>query len=730
MEACGEGTMPWDFDRDAMEALHGADVVKGIMRDKQSRSVFMTNPETEWNVYICAEGMDPTKRPSKENQVMAITALVGDYDATLTEQNVGNAQKLKFPPTWIEQSLSGNYRCIWTFEQPLMVCDSNHARAVLEKLAGQVKMKKVGPALDKNSFNPAQTWTNGGAWLQVEGGKPLATDLLKGMAIECLKGLKGEFSDGGTVTDLKAMAAALAERYPKANEWPGDFEIGSQGPSFWVEGSQSPKSAIVKEWGMFTFADMASKAAWSWAELVGRDVAEGIVAKKMSDAASDIYYDGMKYFMRDAKRRWSPYPIDPLRRYLKIQHGLSATAGPEGFSQIDEALHTAEVVNKVSAVAPCVPFPEGTVEVQGKRFLNEWQDRSIIPSPQPVTEWGTEFPHIAEHISHVFQHPDAPSEPQAQRFLDWLSVFYRSVHTKQPQSGQAIFVLGGTGVGKGMLSGIIQTLVGGGTRAEEFLTGRSSFGGECYDQPVMCVDDMAGLETKREVMKFTENLKARVANAIGQNFHKKHQTPANIPWFGRIVVTMNDDDSSMSVLPDFSASVEDKISLFHAAPTKSGFAAMFATLHEKEEIIRKEAPFFARYLLEHYDRMEQEYRDPRYGTRAYHFSMLRAEVDDTQALGTLAEPVREFFESYFASNPDKQEWQGKASQLFREMQAGGIIGSGSAYPHANVNKLGRQLRREQSRDKSSVNGKTYPNSKESATWTIRSTYTERQINES
>lgn len=722
MQPCIEGSMPWDFDRDVMTSVYDQSLIDGIMRDKNSRSVFMTDPNTQWHVYICAEGMDPTKRPSKENQVVTISALVGDYDTKLMESYIGNAEKLKYPPSWVEQSLSGNFRAIWLFEKPLGVCDSNHARAILEKLSGLVKMKTIAPALDKNSFNPAQTWTNGGAWLSCSG-KPLSADLLRGTAIECLKGLKGEFSEGGTVTDLKAMADALGEKYPRFRaEWATEFEIEAQGPTFWVEDAKSPKSAIVKPWGMFTFADGAPKAAFSWAELVGRDIADGIVAKKMSDAASDIYYDGMKYFLRDSHKRWAAYPIDPLRRMLKIQHGLSATAGPEGFSQVDEALHTAEQVNRVTAVSPCIPYPSGTVEVQGRRFLNDWVDQSIIPAPGKNVKWAEGFPHIAEHITHLLSHPDAPEEPQPVRFLDWLSVFYRSVHTKQPQSGQAIFILGGTGVGKGMLSGIIQMMVGGGTRAEEFLTGRSSFGGECYDQPVMCVDDMAGLETKREVMKFTENLKARVANGIGQNFHKKHQTPANIPWFGRIVVTMNDDDSSMSVLPDFSASVEDKISLFHAAPTKSGFASMFATLQEKEAIIRAEAPFFARYLLEHHEEMDAEFRDPRYGTKAYHFSLLRAEVDDTQALGTLAEPLQEFFQSYFVANPDKTEWTGKASQLFREMQAGGLIGSGSAYPHANVNKIGRQLRREQTRDKENVFGKTYPRSKESARWTIRTGY--------
>jgi hypothetical protein len=238
---------------------------------------------------------------------------------------------------------------------------------------------------------------------------------------------------------------------------------------------------------------------------------------------------------------------------------------------------------------------------------------------------------------------------------------------------------------------------------------------------------LAGLESRKEVIKFTENIKARVANSFGQNYHKKHQTPANIPWFGRIVVTMNDDDNSMSVLPDFSSSVEDKINLYHAAPTKSKFADSQSSLQSKRDIIRQEAPAFARYLLNHYDAMAPVHRDSRFGAKAYHFPSLRAEVNDTQALGTMAEPLFEYLTDWFANNPGRAAWTGHAAQLFREMQASGIIGSGSAYPGANVTKLGRQLRREEVRGGGTVTGERYLNSNKSAMWTIKREYLTQEI---
>jgi hypothetical protein len=713
-----DASWPWQFDLDIAVETFGAAKVGGIMLDKKSRSVFMTAPDTRWHVYLAGEALDPKARPSKDNPVVKVTALVGDYDTPLIEKYVDNAGALKYPPSWIEQSLSGNFRAVWLFAKPLGVTGSDHARALLEKLGGHVKVKKLAPGWDKNSSNPAQCWTNGGRWLRVSD-KTLPADLLTGLAIESLKGLRGDGLTDGVVTDIKAMAVALAEKYPRFANWPGEFALEGQGPSFWLGNSESPKSAIVKPWGMFTFADGAPKAAYSWSELVGREVADTIVAKKMSEAASEIYFDGMKYFIRTGPSTWSGYSADPIKRYLKIQHGLSGVAGPEGYSQLDEALHSAEQANRVTAVCPCIPYPPGIVEVQGKKFLNDWADLCVKPMAGEGGEFGDGFPHIAEHITHLLTHPELPQEPQPIRFLDWLSVFYRSVLTKEPQSGQALFLLGGTGVGKGLLSGIIQIMVGGGTRAEEFLTGRSAFGGECYDQPLMCVDDLAGLETRREVIKFTENLKARVANASGQSFHKKHQTPASIPWFGRIFVTMNDDDNSMSVMPDFSSSVEDKISLLHASPTMSGFASLFATFQEKQAIIRREASAFARYLLKHFDNIEPDRRDPRYGTKAYHFSTLRDEVADAQALGTLAEPLREYLTEFFIGNPAAPHWEGRASTLYREIQGSGLVGAGSAYPHTSVTKLGRQLRREAAQNRGKLYSKRYPNSRESAVWIIK-----------
>jgi hypothetical protein len=715
---CQEGTQPWEFDLDAVTAALGEPTVKGLMVDKKTRSIYMTDPKTQWHIYVAGEGMDPTRRSSKENPVVKVHAFVADYDTPLEEAHVTTMEKLKMAPNWVEQSLSGNFRAVWLFESPVGVVNSAQARQFLTELGGLIKVTKVAPGFDKNSFNPSQTWTNGGRWLKL-GDKPLPADLLHGLVIASMKGLNTPDAIDGVVTDLKAMSEALAKKFPRFADWPGELTLESQGPSFWIEGSSSPKSAIVKPWGMFTFAEGAAKSAFSWAELVGKDVADIIVSKKMSDAASEIYFDGLKYFIRTSPVTWSGYGVDPIKRHLKIVHGVSGVVGPDGFSQLDEALHAAESLNRVAAVAPCIPYSPGIVEVHGKRFLNDWVDLSVQPAEVGGATWGDGFPHIAEHIQHLFTHPECPDEPQYLRFVDWLSVFYRSIHLRQPQSGQAIFVLGGTGVGKGMLSGIIQAVVGGGTRAEEFLTGRSSFGGECYDQPLMCVDDLAGLESRKEVIKFTENIKARVANAFGQNYHKKHQTPANIPWFGRIVVTMNDDDNSMSVLPDFSSSVEDKINLYHAAPTKSEFADSQISLQSKREIIRTEAPAFARYLLNHYDAMKPARRDSRFGSKAYHFPSLRAEVNDTQALGTMAEPLFEYMTDWFAANPNHPAWVGRAAQLFREMQASGVIGAGSAYPGANVTKLGRQLRREESRGGGTCKATRYLGSNNSATWTIK-----------
>jgi len=684
---CGS-VKPWDFDLDVKTAELGEPFIRGLMLDKKGRTVFMTARETKWDVYCAAEGLDPNRRISKENPVNAIHALVADFDTKLSESFVATANQLSLAPSWLEQSLSGNFRLVWLFESPIPVLGRDHATAFLEEIAKATKLRRIAPGLDDKSFEAGQMWTNGGRWMQMLG-RPLPADMLTGLCIKALKNVKKEDEEGGVVTDMVAMREALAERYPRFSDWPGEFNLESQGPSFWLDDSTSPMSAIVKPWGMFTFAAGAPKAGYSWAELVGKDICDQIVSRKVSEAAGEIYFDGTRYYL-NSQGQWYDYGADSVSRHLRVAHGVSSVRGPDGVSQMDEVLHSIELQGRVRSVAPCIPLPAGRIEWDGVAYLNTWVDHVTRPLVGETPKWGAGFPRIAEHIEVVFRHPEDPDEPQKDRFLDWLSCFYVSLLEHRPQKGQAVFLMGTAGIGKGLLSGIVSGLVGGSTKAEALLTGRTDFGGEVYNAPLMRVDDMIGLDTRAAVINFTEGIKGRVANDT-QQFHQKHQKPAPIPWFGRIMVTLNDDEESKSVLPDFGSTVEDKISLFEASPILSKFVSDFATWAERQNVLKQEMPAFAAYLLGHHKGIAADRLDSRWGVKAYHFPRLRVEVEESQTLATLQEPVIEWARQLFANNSNLETWEGTVAQLYPCLIGAKLIGAGTAYPYANATRLGRAL---------------------------------------
>lgn len=712
MQVCKPGSMPWEFDLDAAVKAYGKERIAALA-NKKARAVFMTDPETVWHIYSLAEPLNPNQRANKkDNPVVKIHGLVIDFDAKLSAECIDRADELRLPPSWVEETLSGNYRMLWLFEKPANVINSAHGQRFLSLLGRHLKVKSIGPGLDQASYKPEQSWTNGGRWDQMTG-KPLPADLTDGFLIRALKGLMLSDPDAPPSANFPAIAEALKERYPRFGEWEEEFVEGSQGPSFWVDGSKTAKSAVVKAEGMFTFSETASKAFFSWAELLGRDVADGLVSRQMSEATKNIFYDGMRYFTQDAAGIYYPYPVDPLSRMLRIQHRLDARRNAEGYSQVEEAFHYAETINRVAVAGTLVPFRPGAITFKNEKYLNTWVPLYTKPVEQDVTEWGDGFPILGAHLAHFFD------EEQLRKFLQWLAVFYNSVLNCKPCKGQALFLMGGTGIGKGLLSYIVEVLVGGGTRAEELIAGTDTFGGECYAKPLMRIDDMAAHTGKNALIKFTEKVKGHVANDM-HRFHVKHQMAGTIPWFGRIMVTLNDDQHSMNSLPDFAASVEDKISLFYGNPEKSDWIKQLVGLEERQAVIRKEAPYIARFLLNYLEDIPLEDRDDRYGVKVYHYPRLRAEVDEDKSSSSLYDVLAAYFHSWFEGNQTDKEWKGKAHELYRNLIGAGLIGPGTAFQYTNAKQLGRALRTEEHSpdNRERVTARRYSNSKVAAVWTV------------
>ena len=125
------------------------------------------------------------------------------------------------------------------------------------------------PGLDRKAFEePSRLYCNGCDW-KPTGFGPVPAEKSQAFFVECGKRFRFKGGDDELVP-LDLVEKAVKEKYPNFN-WPGDFTLDSQGPTFWIPESVSPLSAIVKPGGMFTFAMHASKPFYCWTDLLGKE---------------------------------------------------------------------------------------------------------------------------------------------------------------------------------------------------------------------------------------------------------------------------------------------------------------------------------------------------------------------------------------------------------------------------------------------------------------------------
>src|SRR5208282_2963138 len=108
-----------------------------------------------------------------------------------------------------------------------------------------------------------------------------------------------------------------------------EFTLASLGPSFWIDASTSPMSAIVRETGMQTFSAHASKGFYRWADLLGLDFIKTYSAKAVGKLVDGIFHDGKVYWRLQPDETWRHFEKGDIMDYLNVTLGAS-TRGTEG----------------------------------------------------------------------------------------------------------------------------------------------------------------------------------------------------------------------------------------------------------------------------------------------------------------------------------------------------------------------------------------------------------------
>lgn len=672
---------PWEFTK--------FDLVPPECLGKQgkvARTEWMTAPLTDFHAYSLFEGVNANLRirgpgKGKEDEGNPPTLMWGwavDYDYALTEAEIeAGIARMDIKPNWRETTLSGHCRLIWLFAKPILLPSYAFAVAWCMQLDQIIPYRQLA-GIDEGAIKaPERYFTNGCKWQKMNP-LPVPHAQLLGHLVRVSAKFDFRGADYGVSIPLDVVAEQLRAKYPKFNEWPGDFTLDSQGPSFWIDGSESSKSAIVRETGIQTFAGHATKGFYNWSELIGGDFCTKFKTEQLGTAVVGIYYDEKHYFSKNSRGIWCIDPKENIVGLLKQERGLSDMKRKgDTTTEIERAMVYIQRNQRIKTAAPFAFYPEGEITVLGEKVLNTHTRKALAPAPEPGP-----FPWIAQFLQTFFS-----SDDQLPYFISWLAYFYKSCYLRAPRSGHCIFIGGGTSVGKTFINrGVIGGLVGGFCEANQFLLGEDQFNSELFDCGLWCIDDASIAADFRAHKRFSEMVKRIVANP-SIRCNGKFLKANTVAWQGRIVITLNIDAESVRMLPDLDLSLREKIMIFRTADVAQ---VQFMTQDKMEEMLARELPFFARYLLDFQIPPEILSADPRFGIRNYLEPSLVNTANQSSISGTFGEILEEFTRAHFTERePHADKWEGTALQLHKSILLDATICE--AMKPFNVQSVGRMM---------------------------------------
>ena len=650
---------PWEIP---VEWPAGADT------DKKLRDEWANTKSTSGCFYTLWEGTNPKRRISTkaENPPNTLHGLAFDFDDAATDETIEKiVSKFPLPVFFTERTLTpGYWRLVCLFEKPLTFDSEDMARHFLKVT---LKSLKVGNGLDKGAFlEPNRFWTSGGAERFTLRGEVVTADKVDFLYAAAFKNYKFvEFSETINIS-FEDIQKALAEKYPDFSKWDGAFEAEAQGPTFWIPESTSPKSAIVKANGMFTFSAHATKKFYSWRELLG--------SQFVDERETDLFQQIGERFARNTNtfyyncptnRRWLVYEKPDVIAALR-ELGLSIRKDDSGMSSVDRAMDYIRKHRWVDGAAPFLYDKRSIVEDNGRRILNTMWGRDCLAEPSGQTGkeiWGPNgnFPFLSKFLEGFLdKDPDNPLCPLTQ-LLAWMKRHYESCRAGKPAYGHAVAIVGPAGVGKTFFVEVVLAMIYGLVAdVSKMLTNRENFGGELLEHPLWVIDDSGAMAHPNTARSYTMRIKEVVARP---NFvyHIKFMTPiTNVQWLGRLVILCNvDPKSARAFLPETDHSNRDKMMFFLTADEP---AVDFGSWEQNRDIIAKEIAHFLQWLLDWEvptEALLEGSSRHRFGVKPYYHSKIEELVRVASPKHSIASMIRRFTKGF---NDDENEFS--TVQLF------------------------------------------------------------------
>lgn len=647
-----EELAPWEFK---------PNVPPEATANKATYAHWRLQKETDHCVFTGYVGLNPKVRINKEtNPMRSIRAIVVDFDADIDDSQFDSILKrcpADLKPTWASRSPSGlGARLVYLLEKEMPMDSPEVFDKFRDVARKELQLEKIFAGFDEPAWkNISALFDVGFEWKHL-GDNFIPINTINHWLTIAVK--RAKFNKVDVDIPLEDVYAEVERQFPGA--WTGEFEENARGPAFWTGGT-NPSAAIVTKVGMLAFS--TPELMNPWGKVLGQEFVRKYQQNKIGGAIAETWFDG-KHYYRKKNDRWSSCVGGDFRKYLRVIKGLSEDKKGANYSEVDEAEIIVQEMNHVQGAVPVLYDPRDLIERDGERLLNISYVKAVQPA-NTVGAWGEGFPWIANFLDNFFEPCDARNP--LEYFLAWLQRYYGGAVQCKMVRGHMIFIVGGVESGKTLLSlRIIGALLGGTADASDYVVRGSEFNKNLAEKGHWAIDDGQVAIDTRTHTKFTEMVKKLAANPI-MNYRKMYSDSMNNEWSGRLVITLNDDSSSLGIIPDLSMSIEDKIMVFKA---KGGIK--FPPSHVLEPMIVAELPFFARWILE-WKAPEHIMIGGRFGVQSYIDDTLRAEAAHSGQTGDLIELVEMWIKRCRPQDKHGKLWHGRASEWWTEVATDDVL---------------------------------------------------------
>jgi hypothetical protein len=312
---------------------------------------------------------------------------------------------------------------------------------------------------------------------------------------------------------------------------------------------------------------------------------------------------------------------EQFKRNLRFERLSSALIPHRFYSQVDMVLRFLQENKYVDYAGPLAGKACGFYSENGVRLLVTSQAPMIEPA---AGEW----PTLLAFLSNLLAGDTEPyGDDQLTSFYGWLKIAYSALRERRFQPGQALAIAGPVEAGKSLGQAFITEILGGRcAKAALYLQGRTDFNGELFGAEHLMLEDEAVSTSHAARVALGANIKNLIANRV-QPCHAKYREIVNLaPWW-RVSISLNDRPERMLVLPPLDEDMRDKIILLRASFHEMPMAA--ESPEEKElfwRTLKSELPAFLHWLLEF--EIPDDWRNTRFGIRAFHHPQLLAELEE------------------------------------------------------------------------------------------------------